>query len=55
MASSYFTEQIKDVSFFHDGAKAEFPKFKQDLFTLAKQHGMFRVLTRMLKYPLLMK
>ena len=32
--SSNVTKQIKDVPFFH-GAKAEFPKFKRDLFTLA--------------------
>ena len=44
MATSNFTKQIKDVSFFH-GTKAEFPKFKRDLITLAKQHGLFRVFT----------
>ena len=32
--SSNVTKQIKDVPFFH-GAKAEFPKFKRDLITLA--------------------
>ena len=42
--SSNVTKQMKDVPFFH-GAKAEFPKFKQDLITLAKQHGLFRVFT----------
>ena len=43
MTSSNFTKQIKYVSFFR-GAKAEFPKFKRDLITLAK-HGLFRVFT----------
>ena len=42
--SSNVAKQIKDVPFFHD-AKAEFPKFKRDLITLAKQHGLFRVFT----------
>ena len=42
--SSNVTKQIKDVPFFQ-GAKAEFPKFKRDLITLAKQHGLFRVFT----------
>ena len=42
MVSSNVTKKIKDVSFFH-GATAEFPKFKRDLITFAKQHGMFRV------------
>ena len=42
--SSNVTKQIKDVPLFH-GAKAEFPKFKRDLITLAKQHGLFRVFT----------
>ena len=44
MVSSNVTKKIKDVSFFH-GATAEFPKFKRDLITFAKQHGMFRVFT----------
>ena len=42
--SSNVTKQIKDVPFFH-GAKTEFPKFKRDLITFAKQHGLFRVFT----------
>ena len=42
--SSNVTKQIKDVPFFH-GAKAEFPRFKRDLITLAKQHRLVRVFT----------
>ena len=48
--SSNVTKQIKDVPFFH-GAKAEFPKFKRDLITLAKQHGRFRVFTEDVEIP----
>ena len=48
--SSNVTKQIKDVPFFH-GAKAEFPKFKRDLITLAKQHGLFRVFTEDVEVP----
>ena len=48
--SSNVTKQIKDVPFFH-GAKAEFPKFKRDLITLAKQHGLFRVFTEDVEIP----
>ena len=51
---SNFTKQIKDVLFFR-GANAEFPKFKRNLITLAKQHGLFRVLPRMSKYLLLIR
>ena len=51
---SNFTKQIKDVLFFR-GANAEFPKFKRDLITLAKQHGLFRGLSRMSKYLLLIR
>ena len=50
MASSNFSKKLKDTPFFH-GAKAEFPKFKRDLNTLAKQHGMFRVFTEDIKTP----
>ena len=39
-----------NVQFFH-GAKAEFPKFKRDLITLAKQHGRFRVFTEDVEIP----
>ena len=49
-ATSNFTKQIKDVPFFHS-AKAEFPKFKRDLITLAKQHGLFRVFTEDVEIP----
>ena len=52
--SSNVTKQIKDVPLFH-GAKAEFPKFRRDLITLAKQHGLFRVFTEMLRYLLPMR
>ena len=48
--SSNVTKQIKDVSFFH-GAKAEFPKFKRNLITLAKQHGLFRVFIEDVEIP----
>ena len=48
--SSNVTKQIKDVPFFH-GAKAEFPKFKRDLITLGKQHGLFRVFTEDVEVP----
>ena len=48
--SSNVTKQIKDVPFFH-GAKAEFPKFKRDLITLGKQHGLFRVFTENVEVP----
>ena len=48
--SSNVTKQIKNVPFFH-GAKAEFPKFKRDLITLAKQHGLFRVFTEDFEVP----
>ena len=33
------------------GPKAEFPKFKRDLITLAKQHGLFRVFTEDVEIP----
>ena len=45
MVSSNVTKQIKDLPFFH-GAKAELPKFKLDLTTFAKEHGLFRVFTK---------
>ena len=48
--SSNATKQIKDVPFSH-GAKAEFPKFKRDLITLVKQHGLFRVFTEDVEIP----
>ena len=48
--SNNVTKQIKDVPFFQ-GAKAEFPKFKRDLITLAKQHGLFRVFTEDIEIP----
>ena len=50
MATSNFTKQIKDVPFFH-GAKADFPKFKRDVITLAKQHGLFRVFNEDVEIP----
>ena len=48
--SSNVTKQIKDVPFFH-GAKAEVPKFKRNLITLAKQHGLFRVFIEDVEIP----
>ena len=48
--SSNVTKQIKDMPFFH-GAIADFPRFKRDLITLAKQHGLFRVFTEDLEIP----
>ena len=42
--SSNVTNQIK-------GAKAEFSKFKRDLITLAKQHGLFRVFIEDVEIP----
>ena len=49
-ASNKVTKQIKDGPFFH-GAKAEFLKFKRDLISLAKQHGLFRVFTEDVERP----
>ena len=51
MVSSNVTKQIKDVQFFHGAAKAEFPKFKRDLITLVKQHGLFRAFTEDVEVP----
>ena len=48
--SSNVIKQIKDVPFSY-GAKEEFPKFKRDLITLAKQHGLFRVFTEDVEIP----
>ena len=50
VSSNVSTKQIKDVPLFH-GAKAKFPKFKRDLITLAKQHGLFRVFTEDVEIP----
>ena len=50
--SSNATKQIKDVPFFHS-AKTEFSKFKRDLITLAKEHGLFRVFTEDVEVPVL--
>ena len=36
---------------FCHGATAEFPKFKRDLITFAKQQGMFRVFTEDVEIP----
>ena len=38
------------MPFFH-GAKAEFPKFKRYLITLAKEHGLFRVFIEDVEIP----
>ena len=50
MTSSSFTNQIKNVPFFN-GANGEFPKFKRDMVTFAKQLGLYKVFTEEVKIP----
>ena len=52
MASRHLTEQVTDVPFFH-GTKVQFPKFERYFITLAKQHGLFRVLTHEVEIPVI--
>ena len=43
MTFNSLTKHVKDVPFFQ-GAQSEFPKFKRDMITSARNHGLFRVI-----------